>query len=126
MEQAEAETYQLPGQLELYSETLTQTKTKPNNAGLGVQLCGKVLVQPVQALVLIPEQAPNETKQNNLVPGAENSGPSDYELPTALGRHAPVLEKMKLKTQANKVQYLNLTGWTSYKVQAGSQLMICD
>lgn len=76
--------------------------------------------------VLIPEQAPNETKQNNLVPGAENSGPSDYELPTALGRHAPVLEKMKLKTQANKVQYLNLTGWTSYKVQACSQLMICD
>lgn len=50
MTQAEAGTYRLPGQLGLYNEILTQIKTKPNYAGLGVQLCGKVLVQPVQAL----------------------------------------------------------------------------
>ena len=36
MTQAEAGTYQLPGQLGLYNEILTQTKTKPNYAGLGV------------------------------------------------------------------------------------------
>lgn len=87
------------------------------------------LFSPYRPWVLIPVLAPNETKQNNLAPVAENSGPSDYEtdtLPTALGRRAPVLEKMKLKTRDNKTQYLNLTGWTSYKAQACSQLMICD
>lgn len=70
-----------------------------------------------------------KTKQNNLAPVAENSEPSFYEtdaLPTALRRHAPVPEKMKLKTWDNKMQNLNLTGWTSYKAQACGQLMICD